>query len=213
MCKNVRRKVMEYNKTKRGLELGAVLTALIYCAIDLIVVFVGLINFVDEINAIKEAYGTAYYETYVSELVTEFVIAFIIAVALLIIELVLACKLLKKPEFDGEGFKSRKKLRVTFLVISCVLAFFLLISGRRSYTILALLIFAPVIVLESVAMSKKDIKEQLPNSLYQVKSEVAPTTDLKIEQKLAELKHLKELGVINEEQYEEAVQKNIKQIM
>ena len=203
---------MEYNKTKRGLELGAVLTALIYCAIDLIVVFVGLINFGDEINAIKEAYGTAYYETYVSELVTEFVIAFIIAVALLIIELVLACKLLKKPEFDGEGFKSRKKLRVTFLVISCVLAFFLLISGE-SYAILALLIFGTVIVLESVAMSMKDIKEQLPNSLYQVKSEVAPTTDLKIEQKLAELKHLKELGVINEEQYEVAVQKNIKQIM
>ena len=202
---------MEYNKTKRGLELGASLTALIYCAIDLVLEIVAVFQLLELIGELKSIYGDSYSE--MDGVIAKFIIGIIIGVALVVIELLLACKLLKKPAQTENGFEDRKGIRITFIVFSSILTLFFLIGTSAGLTeegagILGLLIFVAVISLESVAMSMKDIKEE-----RSAKKEVAITTNLSIEQKIAELKHLKELGVIDEEQYKKAVEKIIKGIM
>ena len=203
---------MKYNKTKRGLELGAALTALVYCAIDLIFEIIAFVDIVKVIDYFRSFYGDD-YKKYMNEATTALLMGTIIGITLVIIELVFACKLLKKPEQTENGFKNMKKIRITFLIFSSILAAVFLCGISTGFSevgigILAFLIFATVIVLESIAMSMKDVKVE-----GQAKKEVIVTTNLSIEQKIAELKHLKELGVIDEEQYKNAVEKNIKEIM
>ncbi len=201
---------MEYNKTKRGLELGASLTALIYCAIDLVLEIVAFFQLLEVIAELKSIYGEAYSD--MDGVFAKLIIVMIIGVALVVIELLLACKLLKTPKQTENGFENKKGVRITFIVFSSILTFFFFIGilagiTEESAAILGLLIFTTVIVLESVAMSMKDVKERSD------KKEVAITTNLGVEQKIAELKHLKELGVIDEEQYKNVVEKNIKEIL
>ncbi len=81
------------------------------------------------------------------------------------------------------------------------------IANSSSTKVIGLLIFATIIVLESIAMSMKDFRQD-----NETAKELAVSNST-IEAKIAELKHLKELGVIDEEQYKNAVEKNIKDLM
>lgn len=201
---------MEYNKTKRGLELGAVLTALIYCAIDLVIEIVSFIKIIGELNSLRENYPNYYSE--VIGTMTGYMIGFFIGVALVVVEVIFAIKLIKKPEYTENGFKSRKGVRITFIVISSILTLIIFIAVAKGSVagsaIVGILSFIAVIVLESIAMSMKDVKDFNP-----INQEIAVSANIAIGQKIAELKHLKELGVIDEEQYKNAVEKNIKDIM
>ena len=210
---------MEYNKTKRGLELGAAWTALIYCAIDFILEIIVLSETFDYIEQLKSYYGNDYY-TYFSSTITGYMIGVIIGLVLIIMEVFFACKLIEESNTIRADFingleipgYNKKDVRKKFIVISSILAFILLIGQIQSSAItggvIAFLVFATVIVLESIAMGMKDVIVE-----NQVKHNDAITTNLCIEQKIAELKHLKELGVIDEEQYKNAVEKIIKAIM
>ena len=210
---------MEYNKTKRGLELGAAWTALIFCIIDLLFGTTVLIKNFHYIEELKSLYGSDYYIN-VGISATGYMIGMIIGIALFVIELWFACKLIEESNSIRADFincleipgYNRKRIRVAFIVFSSILAFILLIGQIQSSStaggIIAFLIFATVIVLESIAMGMKDVIVE-----KQVKHNDAITTNLSIEQKIAELKHLKELGVIDEEQYKNAVEKIIKAIM
>lgn len=210
---------MEYNKTKRGLEVGAAITALVYCIIDLILGFTALIKIFYYIEELKNRYGSDYH-TYVGITITGYIIGMIIGIALVAIELWFACKLIEQSNSIRANFincleipgYNKKRIRIAFIVFSSILAFILLIGQIQSSStaggIITFLIFATVIVLESVSMGMKDVKVE-----NQARKEVAVTTNLSIEQKIAELKHLKELGVIDEEQYKNAVEKNIKELL
>ncbi len=210
---------MEYNKTKRGLEVAAAITALVYCIIDLILESIALIKIFHYIEELKNRYGSDYH-TYVGITITGYIIGMIIGIALVAIELWFACKLIEQSNSIRADFincleipgYNKKRIRIAFIVFSSILAFILLIGQIQSSStaggIIPFLIFATVIVLESVSMGMKDVKVE-----NQARKEVAVTTNLSIEQKIAELKHLKELGVIDEEQYKNAVEKNIKEIL
>ena len=201
---------MEYNKTKRGLELGAVLTALIYCAIDLVIEIVSLVKIFSQLNWLKENYPKYYAET-IGAMMGEMIL-FFIGVALVVVEVILAIKLIKKPEYTENGFKSKKNLKITFIVISSILTLILFIGvamGSISwFGIVGILSMATVIVLESFTLSMKDVKD-----FSSINQENGVSANFDIGQKIAELKHLKELGVIDEEQYKNAVEKNIKEII
>lgn len=201
---------MEYNKTKRGLELGAVLTALIYCAIDLVIEIVSLVKIFSQLNWLKENYPK-YYAENIGALMGE-MIGFFIGVALVVVEVIFAIKLIKKPKYTENGFKSKKNLKITFIVISSILTLILFIGvamGSISwFGIVGILSMATVIVLESFTMSMKDVKD-----FSSINQENGVSANFTIGQKIAELKHLKELGVIDEEQYKNAVEKNIKEII
>ncbi|MBE7081200.1 MAG: hypothetical protein E7372_01405 [Clostridiales bacterium] len=216
---------MKLNKTKRGLELGAAITALVYCIFDLILEVVAFETLIDTISFLKKEY-VDYYNSYMQSTVIAYIIGFFIGVALVIVELIFACKLLKKPIDTSNNFiniedrfenelKKRKKTRICFIVFSSILAFVMLINcfqssqGSSSTTtkIVGLLIFVTVIVLESIAMANKEIHQDV-----EIAKELAVSNST-IEEKIAELKHLKELGVIDEEQYKNAVEKNIRDIV
>ncbi len=215
---------MKLNKTKRGLELGAAITAIVYCIFDLILEVVAFETLIDTISFLKKEYVD--YYSYMQSTVIAYIIGFFIGVALVIVELIFACKLLKKPIDISNNFiniegcfenelKKRKRTRICFIVFSSILAFVMLINcfqssqGSSSTTtkIVGLLIFVTVIVLESIAMANKEIHQDV-----EIAKELAVSNST-IEEKIAELKHLKELGVIDEEQYKNAVEKNIRDII
>lgn len=216
---------MELNKTKRGLELGAVITALVYCIIDLILEIVAFADLIELIDYLKMM-DAEYYYSYMQSTIIAYIIGFFIGVALVVIELILACKLLKNLENKANDFidkeiylqhelKKRKRTRICFIVFSSILAFFMLINCFQTSEmvdsvtpkLIGLLIFATIIVLESIAMSMKDFQQDIKTT-----KELAVSNST-IEAKIAELKHLRELGVIDEEQYKNAVEKNIKDII
>ena len=205
---------MKLNKAKRGLELGAAIPAFFYCIIDLILEFITLDYLIAEINARA---GLPYFADWQSTILA-YIIVVLIGVALVIVELVLACKLFKKPiiiddkyartgGYDEDRLKKRKGVRICFIVFSSILAHILFINLFMGMTYVAIaelgfLCFVTAVVLESIAMSMKEFKEE----------KVEPIS-FGIDAKIAELKHLRELGVIDEEQYKNAVEKNIKDII
>ena len=76
-------------------------------------------------------------------------------------------------------------------------------------SMLGFIIFLIVIVLESIALSMSDYS--CKENVYKENAFINYGSSL--ESKIAQLKHLKELGVIDEEQYKNAVEKNIKELL
>lgn len=216
---------MKFNKTKRGLELGAVITALVYCIIDLVVEILNFVNLISTINYLQTIAPDDYYFYMQSTFISN-IIGIILGIALVVGEIIFACKLLKNPINSFNNFtyneinfqnelKKRKRVRISFIVFSSILAFIMLINcfqtseiaNSSSTKVIGLLIFATIIVLESIAMSMKDFHQD-----NETAKELAVSNST-IEAKIVELKHLRELGVIDEEQYKNAVEKNIKDLM
>ena len=198
---------MEYNKTKRGLEVAAVITALVYCIIELVIDSIGFFQVIAEINNLSQEVNIK-YGLLTTQSVISYMITFFTTIAIVVVEIVFICKLLKKPELTESGFKNRKGLRMSFLIFSSLIALYILIgifiahSGKIGE--FGFLCFATAVILESIAIPMKDVKDD-----GKLNKKVEGTLDSKI----AELKHLKELGVIDEEQYKNAVEKNIKEIL
>lgn len=177
------------NRTKRGLELSAAIIALIYCVVDLIIEIIDLISI----------------GKYFTELGTGFILGFIIGICLVVAELVLAIKLLidkSNPFIKG--------IRIAFIVISSVLTLFLFISfligtvGGIGW--IALTVFIVVLVLESISFGMKDTK----NTIH---TQNLATAESSVEDKIKELKHLLDLYVISQEEYESAVDKIVKKLI
>lgn len=182
---------MEYNRTKKGLELSAAIIALVYCGLDLINELVNIISFFN-------------YALSVSYNYTGYIIGLIIGLALVVTELILSIKIITTCSLE----KYNEKIRIAFIIISSILVLFLLISlvtyMINTYGILAIFIFIASIVLESVALSIKNTKNNTATT---------QPTEPTIEDNINELKHLLELGVITQEQYESTAVNLVKKKM
>ena len=202
---------MKYNLLKRGLELGASICALCYCAIDIIIVLISLANM----------------SRYLGELESTFIAGIVIGIVLMILEIIFASLLIKAPVLENGAYKSKTSIRVSFIVFSSIIAFFLIAGiSQNSANILVFLLFVAIIVLESFAMAQKDVKHVLESSkvpLEEEQAESIASTTLQTEnqdivkaqtteEKILELKSLLKEGVLTEEQYKEAVQKVIDKI-
>ena len=187
---------MKINRVRKRLEIIAAILALCYCTLDFALELVNILSI----------------SGYVKQLDTAYLVGFIIGVGLIVAELILAIKILDIQKIEYKFLQEGKGIRIAFIVITSVLVFFLLISainGTGSFiSVLALLIFIAVDVLESTALGMKDTS--VNNQDYSMAAtRVEPTIDNKI----GELKHLLELGAISQEQYESAVEKIIKSII
>lgn len=196
---------MEYNNVKRRLELGAAIIAFVYSAIAL---FILLLDFV-KTSGIFE-----YLDLYQ---IAGYVLAYVIFIGLFIVEILLAIQLFITPIWirldyiTGEGhFEGKRKQRIGFIAVSSVfLLLFLISSVFNNVAILEIIIFLTVIMLESIAFRMKDEKvNAIRNKRFNKYN-----SNISIETKIAELKHLLDLGVITQEQFENAVNKAVKQIL
>lgn len=178
------------NRTKKAFELTAAIIALVLCAIDLIVGINTIISLVKYYN---------YYSP-------EYIIGFILGFALVVAELILTILILINISSNN-----KKGIRVAFIVISSVLSFFLLVSVSTGDTssIYFMILFVLVIIFESISLG---MKETTTESQAQQKDSTSKTAS-SIDEKVIELKHLLELGVISQEQYEAAIEKTIKSII
>lgn len=188
---------MKINRVRKRLELIAAILALCYCALDFVLELVNIISI----------------SSYFQQLDTAYLVGLIIGVGLVATELILAIKLIDIQRVEYKFLQEGKGIRIAFIVITSVLVFFLLISainGTGSFiSVLALLIFIAVDVLESTALGMQDTSLHNKTNYSIATTEVAPSIDSKI----GELKHLLELGAITQEQYESAVQKIINSII
>lgn len=188
---------MENNRVKKGLELSAAIIALAYCAIDLVFVLIDIIT----------------YSEYLEYLESEYIIGLLIGIGLVITELILSIALIMAIASNS----IKKRLRISFITITSIMTFFLLIplcTNKSGMSVIAFLVFICIIILESLVLGIKGVK-----TTNQVKQEVASADEItskeaiSIESKVKELKHLLDLGVITKEQYEAAIDKAVKQII
>ena len=104
---------------------------------------------------------------------------------------------------------SFKKLRISFFVFACIIEFILLIgfftSGADAFSIISFIIWLAIIVIEACVLAIKNTNQTIGEYSYQnaKKQPINQTFEAKIDQ----LKYLFNLGVITEEQYQNAVKK------
>ena len=221
---------MSENKTKRTLEIITTIVAIVYCCIDLILDFIGLIDIIKLTNS------------YYYDIETSYVIGILIGLALVIAELVVAIMLLRKILSVYNDEETTKKLRVGFTVLSFVVLIILLIgliTGNTSVLgIIGLILFIGIVIIECIVLSMKNIysnnvgvsnnnkinvttNSSNPYNQYHIIKEKhnSENSDYKkeakesFESKVNELKHLLSLKVITEEQFENAVQALAKEVI
>ena len=135
------------------------------------------------------------------------IVGFIIGICLVVAEFVLSIKLLAT-----KANSKAKGARIAFIVITGIITVFFLIylcvvpSGYMS--IIGMIIFITVLVLElsSMSMSMEDKKNN-----FQRKN--LATDEYSVEDKIKELKHLLDLGVITQEVFESAVDRIVRNLI
>ena len=212
---------MEKNNTKRTLESIATIIAMIYCVIDIIFEIISICNLIEL---------SRYYRIEAS-----YIIGFIIGVALVIATLVVSIQLLRKVYSVYDEKEAVKKLRIAFIVLSFVMIIIfligLIIGSYSVLSIIGLILFIGVVIMESLVLSMKEPKttEEFKasgvtnpyNKFYQTTqaSKVVNSSEQNLEQKQSfeskvnELKHLLSLKVITKEQFDNAVQELAKEVI
>ncbi len=207
---------MVYNKTKRGLEKAAGIVGVVLSSIVLIVllVYTGIL-----INAIRLISAYEYYEYdyligYTKGQLISYLFIYIAFMIIYISNIILCANVIKSPVQSDGTIRPTKDLRICTLV-------FCIISG----------LWVPAGIMIAV-LCLKDVQEvsqiipqiqptvQIDPAKQMQTVQVAPaqqlptqTNEPSIESKIAELKHLKDLGVIDEDVYKKAIEKMINDLV
>ncbi len=193
-----------YNKTKRGLNLTAAILSIIVGSLEFIGGLVSIITVIG-LAALMESGGAPVWWTAI--------IGAVLDIALGVAFVVLGALGCKKPVLENGAYKSTKKLDIAMIVLSVILFVFAIVSfalGTASVFLIISFILVMVIVgLKIAALCLKDL-DGATSAVVKTEEPAASPKPLTIEGKINELKHLKELGVINDEQYNAAVEKVIK---
>ena len=179
---------MEYNKTKRGLEKASGIVGVVISSI------VTVLWLYEVIVCISLFVTWGMY----SSLLMTYLIMYFIELAFSVVTLITYASVIKSPVQEDGTIKPTKGRRICVVVFSALTA---------QWVTMGLMI---------AVLCMKDFKDGQPsyttNVGYQGQRPVqaAPSS---IDGKIAELKHLKELGVIDEEGYKKAVERLLKQII
>lgn len=218
------------NKTRRGLELGAAITGIVYNAISAcglllyLVIFGSLADFPaeDEVFVMITALGGVFIA------IILFMLLYVTA------SIIIGAFLCKQPKPNAEGkYPRRLGLGISFTILNGLTAIFMIFSGLWPFFIFAV---APT-ALEIAALclnpgeakpAEPDKKvsgtnekiaeiarmknagfineEQYKSAMEKVMATAAADVDnMTFDEKLAEIKRLKDLGVYNDEQYKQAI--------
>lgn len=199
---------MEYNKTKRGLEKAAGILTIVVSAIEivaLILYFMAILHVTVIVDYNVDSWGRYTTPIYGSAInYGSFMLLFPIAFS--VITLILGAKLIKSPVQADGTIKNRNGIRITALV-------FAILNGQWVTT--GLLI--AVLCLKDFKAPSQQIGEFAGNVAGSTKNTYAAKVSAtqnqnsiqSIDSKISELKHLKELGVIDDEAYNKAIDKII----
>ena len=200
---------MVFNKTKRGLEKGAAILAVVTYSIQILiflfVLIVGIKAFSTQVVVDQQLVwnGYSYQEVntygYRPDIACVLVIFGAIFLTYSILGLIFGAKLIKSPLQKNGTVVNTNKFRITLLVFS-------VLSGNL---ITAGLMIAVLCLKDVVAPKTKPELQQIAQPTVQQQAQPTST----IEAKIAKLKEYKELGIIDEETYKKAVAKLIKEIM
>ncbi len=209
---------MEYNKTKRGLEKGASIYAVIVYSLMIImsitlivcgIVIANTMQQVQEYNPMKYYNsghyigGYDYYYRKIPELGLPYIIIGVILLGVTIAALIVAAKLIKSPVKPDGTIQKRTGKRITLIVFS-------VLSGN--IILLGLMI---------AVMCLKDMKEPKPvyqqmvqpvrNMQYVQSRPIQQNVGVSLDDKVNQIKHLKEIGVLDDDAYKKAITKIIKE--
>ncbi len=168
---------MQYNKTKRGIEKTAGILGVVAYSFS-IIVYIALISL-----------GCSFSNSdniIIAEQGYSFIMLGIFYLPISIAALILSTFLIKSPIDEHGILKNRNGLRIALLVLSIL---------ATSWVMTGLLI---------AVLCLKDFVEQTQIQNAQNVQAKTPNT---VEEKLAQIKNLKDLGVIDEATYKKAVQK------
>ncbi len=197
-----------YNKTKYALNLTAAILCIVIGALELIGGVVTLIASIGLSGAATEAGVTS--------LVIIVLVCSILDICLGVVFVMLGAKGCKKPIKVNDVYPSTKKLDATMIVffsIMIVLGLFsFVLSSASVFLIISFILALGGLGIKIAAMC---LKNSVDDNVVEVgtptlKREKAVSNS--IEEKIAELKHLKELCVITDEQYDLAVEGIIKNV-
>ena len=196
-------KEMEFNITKRKLEKGTAIYSTIAFSLLLVAsIVVYILCNTTNVSIYDSSDGSYFYGSIVNTpLGAAYFSISIIEFFVSIVCLILSAKLIKSPLQADGTIKTRTKIRVTLLIFS-------IFSGN----IVTLGLIIAVLCLEDFKNPQTqkakptDVKVQTKPVKATKRTTHSSTPN---EEKLAELKRLKELGLIDEENYKQAVSKII----
>ena len=189
---------MEYNKTKRGLEKAAGIVGTVVSSLMLFTYIILFIYFLTQsgVQASHTTYDGYTYEEFfnpeIGPYVAQYCTSLIFLIIICMISLIFSSKVIKSPVQADGSVQSRTGKRVCMLIFN-------LLSGQ----IVSCGLIIAVLCLRDFPKPKPQ-----PQAIYQPQPQVQPVKST-IDSKLIELKHMKELGIIDEEVYKNAVQKII----
>lgn len=179
---------MEYNKVKRGLEKGAAIYSTVINAIEIVTFFAFIIYGIELMSL--GYYEAIYFGTiYLSLGISMFLLS--------IPKLILSIFLIKTPVQEDGTIKNTNGIRIALLVLS-----FLSENWITTGLMIAVLCLKDVIT-PKATQNVQYVKVAQPQPQPQQNS---------IEGKIAQLKQLKELGVITDDVYKKAIEKIISEM-
>ena len=178
---------MVYNKTKRGLEKAAGIVGVVVSSIETLI-FLYYAALTTSIMAYYGGVPIAY-----AWLLSEYLLFF----AFSLISLIFYASVIKSPVQADGTIKQRKGRRICVVVFSFLSA---------QWVTMGLMI--AVLCLKDLQTAVAE-PSQSPQTHVSTPIQVPQTLDVKI----AELKHLKELGVLDDETYKKAVNKILRDVL
>ncbi len=214
-----------YNKTKRAFDLVAAIISIVGGSIITLICLIGLAT----VNTLSSAVGGITDSTDLISLygfgTLVVVIALLIVIALGLTVVILGAMLCKKPVKVNGVYPKRKGLNITLIVFLGILTLNYINSPLLFLTFAAALGFkitAMCLKAEVEASATPVAEEPFEFTPAQVATEIAPAQTaapapapaqapaMTIDEKIKELKKLKELGVLDDEQYNAAIEKIIR---
>ncbi|MBQ7579168.1 MAG: hypothetical protein IJT25_01405 [Clostridia bacterium] len=181
---------MVYNKTKRGLEKAAGIVGTVASSLEILGLFIYEIIFISAIINFSGPVKVGEIVVTSAEMLAPYVIAILLPLAFSICCLIFSAKVIKSPVLADGRVLNRKGTRIAMLVFS-------LLSGH--------LVSAGLMI---AVLCLKDLVNPSQTVSGNIVGQSAPQAN-SLDTKVAELKHLKELGVISEEQYNTAINRVI----
>lgn len=179
------------NKTRRGLELGAAITGIVYNAISACILLLGLVIFgsfadlpvEDEAFLILNAAGGV------------FIAIILLMILYVTASIVIGALLCKQPKPNAEGkYPRRLGLGISFTILNGLTAIFMILSMEWLWFVVGAAITA--LEIAALCLNPGEAKPAEPDK------KVSGTNE-----KIAEIARMKNAGFINEEQYKSAMEK------
>ena len=176
---------MVYNKTKRGLEMASGIVGVVISSLEVLILACYIIP---SLAVLPSDY---YYY------IGGYIVGYLIIAVFAVLNLVFSALVIKSPVQPDGIVKQRNGIRICMLVFS-------ILDGQ--WVTAGLMI---------AVLCLKDLRpaNPAPSQMTQTQASMQTQAPQTLDAKIVELKHLKEIGVIDEESYKKAINKLMKDVL